>query len=101
MGRRNFPPEFKRRLVDLARSGRRVSELAHEFDVTASTIRRWMQQTAIDSGDQPGTTTDEKQELARLRRRVTQLEEEREILKKFAAWSAQEGNWTPSKRSGS
>ena len=101
MGRRTFPPEYKRRLVEQVRAGRRVTDLAGEFGVAPSTIRRWLQQEAIDGGQQPGTTTDEKAELAKLRRRVAELEEEREILKKFAAWSAQEANWNTKKRSGS
>ena len=52
-------------------------------------------------GEFEGLTSDEKAELARLRREVAELREEKEILKKFAAWSAKEANWNPRKRSGS
>ena len=61
----------------------------------------WVSQARVDKGERDGLTTDEKAELARLRREVSELREEKEILKKFAAWSAQEANWTPRKRSGS
>jgi transposase-like protein len=60
-----------------------------------------MRQAKIDRGQIEGVTTDEKAELARLRREVADLREEKEILKKFAAWSAKEGNWMPKKHSGS
>jgi transposase len=95
------PPEYKKRLVDLVRAGRKVSELSREFGVHVSSIHDWVRKADVDDGVVQGVTTDERTELARLRRENAQLREEREILKKFAAWSAQEGNWTPSKRSGS
>jgi transposase len=101
MGQKHYPPEFKRRVVELARSGRPVKELAREFNLHEGTIFRWVRQAEVDKGEREGLTTDEKAELARLRRENAALREEREILKKFAAWSAQEGNWGPPKRSGS
>ena len=94
-------PEFKRRIIELVRSGRRVTEIAREFELNEPTIYRWLKQAKVDAGEREGLTTDEKVELARLRREVAALREEKEILKKFAAWSAQEANWTPKKRSGS
>lgn len=99
--RKRYPAEFKKRLVELARSGRSYSSLQSEFGVHEQTIRVWARQQAIDEGQREGLTTDEKAELARLRRENAELREEREILKKFAAWSAQEANWNTKKRSGS
>lgn len=99
--RKKYPTEFKRRLVELLRSGRSASGLHAEFGVHEQTIRVWAKQMAVDEGLAEGLTTDEKAELARLRREVAELREEREILKKFAAWSAQEANWNTKKRSGS
>ena len=101
--RPTYSPEYRRQLVELVRSGRKPSELSKEFGVHEGTIRTWVRQATVDAGG-GGTgelTTDERTELSRLRRQVAQLEEEREILKKFAAWSAQESNWSPRKRSGS
>ena len=99
--RTTYSAEYKKRLVDLVRAGRKVSELSREFGVHISSIHDWVRKTEVDEGLVEGVTTDERTELARLRRENGQLREEREILKKFAAWSAQEGNWAPSKRSGS
>lgn len=101
MPNKHYPPEYKRRVLDLVRSGRPVTQLAREFSLPEGTIFRWMRQAKIDRGQIEGVTTDEKAELARLRREVAELREEKEILKKFAAWSAQEANWTPKKRSDS
>ena len=100
--RKRYPAEFKKRLVELyVTMGRSFSSLQSEFGVHEQTIRVWAKQMEIDEGQREGATTDEKAELARLRRENADLKEEREILKKFAAWSAQEANWNPRKRSGS
>ena len=99
--RKRYAPEFKKQLVELHRTGRSFSSLQSEFGVHEQTIRVWAKQMEIDEGQRDGLTTDEKAELARLRRENAELKEEREILKKFAAWSAQESNWNPRKRSGS
>ena len=66
--------------------------------VVEATVGRWLKQAEVDAGEREGLTTDEKAELTRLRREVADLREEKEILKKFAAWSAQEANWTPRRR---
>jgi transposase len=66
------------------------------------TIRNWVRQAELDSGQRTdGLTTDEKQELARLRRENARLREERDILEKAAAWFAQEAVGTHKKRSDS
>jgi len=101
--RPTYPLEYRRRLVDLVKAGRTPADLAREFGLHATTIRNWVKQATVDAagGGTGDLTTDERAELSKLRRQVAQLEEEREILKKFAAWSAQESNWNPRKRSGS
>jgi transposase len=97
-----YPPEFRRRLVELVRAGRSPESLAKDFEPTAQAIRGWVRQADLDVGARTdGATTDERGELARLRREVKTLREERDILKKFAAWSVLESNRTPPKRSGS
>lgn len=101
MPKKTFTDEYKRRMVDLVRAGREPVELAREFDVSITSIKRWVAQAGVDDGLQDGMTTTEREELVRLRREVARLQEERDILKKFAAWSAQEANWSPKKRSGS
>ena len=84
-----YPPEFKRRLVEMVRAGRNPEELAEKFEPTAQSIRNWVAQADRDDGHrQDGLTTEEREELRRLRREVRTLREERDILKKAAAWFA-------------
>ena len=86
-----FPPEFRVRIVELVRAGRTVASLAKEFKVSDQTIRNWIRQADLDSGRRAdGLTTEEKQELTRLRKENARLREERDILEKAAAWFAQE-----------
>ena len=97
-----YPAEYRRRIVDLARAGRSFAELAREFEPTENCIRNWVKQAALDSGwRRDGLTTEEREELNRLRRENRVLREEKEILKKAAAWFAQETGSTSSRRSGS
>ena len=87
-----YPSEFRREAVALyRRSGRALREIAHDLGVSSESLRIWVNQAAIDVGEQPGPTTDEREELRRLRREVRVLREEREILKKAAAFFAKEG----------
>jgi len=97
-----YPPEFKRRLVELVRAGRAPEELAEKFEPTAQSIRNWVAQADRDEGHrQDGLTTEEREELRRLRREVKTLREERDILKKAAAWFARETGSIPPKDSSS
>ena len=86
-----FPPEFRARILELVRAGRTIASLAKEFKVSDQTIRNWTRQAELDTGRRTdGLTTDEKQELTRLRKENARLREERDILEKAAAWFAQE-----------
>ena len=97
-----YPDDFRARIVELARSGRTTSSLAREFKVTDTTIRAWVRQADLDAGRRKdGLTSDEKQELARLRKENARLREERDILERAAAWFAQEAVGTRKKRSDS
>ena len=100
--RPSYPPEYRRRIVDLVRAGRTPESLSKEFEASAVTIRKWAKQAAVDEGHRTdGLTSEEKQELQRLRREVRVLREEKEILRKAAAWFAKESTSSPSKGSGS
>ena len=89
-------------MVELVRTGRTPEELGREFDPTAESIRNWVRQADLDEGRRrDGLTTAEHQELRRLRRENRRLREEREILKKAAAWFAQESESIPKKGSSS
>ncbi len=86
-----YRPEFRQQMVDLVRSGRSAGSLAREFEPSDQTIRNWVAQTDRDEGRrEDGLTTPEREELGRLRRDNRRLREEREILKKAAAWFARE-----------
>ena len=100
--RRPYPLEYRERLMELVRSGRSPESLAKEFEPTAQCIRNWVRQADRDAGRrQDGLTTDERSELQRLRRENATLREEREILKKAAAWFARESSSIPPKDSSS
>lgn len=99
--RKPYPKEVREKLVALVRQGRSAEELSKEFEPTAHAIRKWVAQTDRDEGRrEDGLTTTEREELQRLRRENERLREEREILKKAAAWFAQETEKS-SKRSSS
>jgi transposase len=95
-GRKIYPPEFKRRMVELVRAGRSPESLAKEFDPSANTIRKWAVQADLDEGLRAdGLTAAERKELRELRHKVKQMELEREILGKAAAWFARESITLP------
>ena len=99
---RAYPAEFRQRMLELVRAGRKPQDLAKEFELSAQTIWNWVKQTDLDSGRRDdGLRTEEKDEVRRLRREVRTLREEREILKKAAAWFARETGSIPSKGSDS
>lgn len=88
-----YSPEFRQQMVDLVRAGRTPEELSREFEPTAQSIWNWVRQAERDQGVHPdGLTTDEKEELRRLRREVKVLREEKEILKKAASGSTGQCN---------
>jgi transposase len=100
--RREYAPEFRRRIVELRRAGRSAQSLSREFGPTVTTVCNWVRQAEVDEGRRSdGLTTEERTELTKLRRENARLREERDILKKAAAWFAQESEATPKRRSDS
>jgi transposase-like protein len=63
VGRRGYPPEFRRKVLDLVASGRTVSEVAFDLEISEQTIYSWLRQDRIDQGLKPGLTTPERAEL--------------------------------------
>ena len=91
-----YADEFKKKLIGLVREGRSPEELSRQFEPSAQAIRNWVAQAERDEGRrQDGLASNEREELQRLRRENERLREEREILKKAAAWFAQESKAAP------
>ncbi len=88
--RNPYPAEFREQIIALAHAGRGIEDLAREFEPCAATIHGWVKQADRDGGHRTdGLTSQEREELRRLRRENRQLRQERDILSKAAAWFAQ------------
>ena len=87
-----YPEEFRREAIELARiSSKSQRQIAEDLGISDVTLRNWIKQAERDAGQCPdGLSTDEREELARLRRENQTLRMEREILKKAAAFFARE-----------
>ena len=88
---RPHPPEFRAEAIRLARSGERpIRATALGLGISESCLRRWLDQDDVDGGRREGLTSSEREELGRLRRENRVLRQEREILKKAAAFFIKE-----------
>ncbi len=94
----SYPPEFRRKIIDLVRAGRPARAVAQEFQLSRQTISNWCKQDDLDSGRRSdGLTSAENEELSRLRKRVRQIEIEHNILPEHAVDSGStrhRTNWT-------
>ncbi len=89
--RRSFTPEFKAEIIELCRRGDgSIGQVAKDFDLTETNVHTWVKQAEIDQGERPGLTTEEKEELSRLRRDNRRLEIDNETLKRATAFFARE-----------
>ena len=79
----HYPPEFKREAIQLYRSsGKSIPKMAEELGIASESLRRWIRQHEVDAGERVGLSTEEQEELGRLRREVRTLKQEREFLKR-------------------
>lgn len=87
----HYPLEFKKEAVHLYRSSEEsIPKVAEDLGIASESLRRWIRQHEVDAGEREGLTTDEREELGRLRREVRVLKQEREFLKKAAVFFAKE-----------
>jgi transposase len=82
MGRKGYPPEFRRRVVDLVEAGRPVADVARDLGISQQSVYVWCRQDRIDKGLEPGPTSLDRSELAAANRRIAQLETELAIAMK-------------------
>lgn len=89
--RRSFPDEYKAEVIDLCRSSARsIAAVARDLDLSETAVRRWVNQAEVDAGRRDGLSTAEREELARLRKEVRVLREERDILRRATVFFARE-----------
>ena len=93
--RRYFSPEFKAETVELVRSsGKSIPQICSDLDLTETTVRNWVRQAQVDSGEREGLSSDERDELRRLRAENKTLKMQRDLLKKAAAFFAKDSDPT-------
>ena len=86
-----YPPEFRREALELLRvSGKPVSQIAKDLDVSEQTLYVWRRQADVNAGRREGLATEEREELRALRKENRNLKMEKEILKKAAVFFAKE-----------
>ncbi|MET7938396.1 transposase [Streptomyces sp. NPDC005322] len=81
---RSYPPEFRRKALDLVASGRKVAEVAQLLGISGQTIYVWRRQHLIDTGQLSGTNSSDLSELAAAHKRIAQLEAELAIHRRAA-----------------
>jgi transposase-like protein len=82
LGRRGYPPEFRRKVLDLLASGRSVADVARDLEISKESIYAWRRQDRIDRGQVPGLTSAEKAELGAAKKRIADLETELAIARR-------------------
>ena len=82
---RKYPDEFRSRAIALVRAGQTVAKTASDLGITPACLHGWVKQDRIDRGEIPGVSTAESRELRKAKRRIRELEDEVEILRRANA----------------
>jgi transposase len=89
--RRSFSPDFKAGIVERCQAGERtVAQIARDFDLSETAVRKWVNQAEIDAGKRDGLTSDEREELALLRRENRRLQADVDLLTRATIFFAKE-----------
>jgi transposase len=87
--RRSFSPEFKREIVALCQlPDNTIASVCKQYELAETAVRRWVRQAEVDAGLKPGVTTSEAEEVARLRKQLREVTEERDILARAVGFFA-------------
>lgn len=84
-----YSEEFRSDVVRLVRNGMRVAQAAEDMGVPAATIYEWLRRVDIEEGNRPGVKSDELSEMRSLKKRIRELEQENEILRRASAYLSQ------------
>ncbi|MFG3522778.1 IS3 family transposase [Nocardia nova] len=88
-----YPEEFRRDVVAVARKGEMsLTQIAKDFGISQSCVKNWLKQADIEDGHRPGTTRDESAELREARKRIRQLEQEAEVMRRAVAYFSRDTN---------
>ena len=88
-----YPEEFRRDVVAVARKGEiSLTQIAKDFGISQSCVKNWLKQADIDDGHRPGATRDEAAELREARKRLRQLEQEAEVMRRAVAYFSRDVN---------
>ena len=88
-----YPEEFRRDVVAVARKGEiSLTQIAKDFGISQSCVKNWRKQADIDDGHRPGATRDESAELREARKRIRQLEQEVEVMRRAVAYFSRDTN---------
>lgn len=88
-----YPEEFRRDVVAVARKGEiPLTQIAKDFGISQSCVKNWVKQADIEDGNRPGTTRDESAELRAAHKRIRQLEQEAEVMRRAVAYFSRDVN---------
>lgn len=88
-----YPEEFRRDVVAVARKGEiSLTQIAKDFGISQSCVKNWLKQADIEDGHQPDATRDESGELREARKRIRQLEQEAEVMRRAVAYFSRDTN---------
>ncbi|MFG3524898.1 IS3 family transposase [Nocardia nova] len=88
-----YPEEFRRDVVAVARKGESsLTQIARDFGISQSCVKNWLKQADIEDGHRPGATRDESAELREARKRIRQLEQEAEVMRRAVAYFSRDTN---------